>query len=248
MGNFQGLTITQAPTGASAPKNLSLDAQAAQAVEGVTPSAQPAAAAPTQPAAAPEQPTAAVPEQVQGNQEQQEQQEQEQEIIKEAGLDVAAIETSWLESGTIPDGELAKLEALGISKDIAEDYIAYRHAQAQTVHNELIAEAGGEEHLGKMQQWAASAWGQEQLAAYNQAVESDNKGQMQLALRALKADYEKANGFKPKLVMPVNSTNGAASDKYHSFEELVRDQSNPLYAQDPAYRARVVEKLKRSNF
>jgi len=230
MSDYQNLTITQTPTGATTPsQNDNLDAQAAAAIEGT--------ATPTLDQKLPQEPEA----------EQTPEQTQEQEIVEATGVDVEAIEASWLESGTIPETELAKLESVGITKEIVEDYIQYRFGQVEAVRNELITEAGGFDYVSKMQAWAATSWDAAQTEAYNRAVESNDKGQMQLALRALRADYERANGSRAKLVMAANRPNAAASDVYHSFEEMVRDQANPLYKQDPAFRERVAAKLARSN-
>jgi len=232
MSDYQSITVQQAPTGAQPPVP-DIDAQAAAAIEGASPPQSP-------PALPSDQQSVPEPEQTP-------EQKQEQEIIEAARIDVEAIEAAWLESGTIPEAELAKLESVGISKELAEDYINYRQGQAEAVLNEMVAEVGGAEHLSKMQQWAASSWGSEQLEAYNRAVESDDKGQMQLALRALRADYERANGSKGRLVMAAIRPAAVSNNVYHSMEELVRDQSHPLYAQDPAYRERVMAKLARSN-
>jgi len=175
--------------------------------------------------------------------------EQAQNIANEAGLDVEAIENHWLEHGSVPEAELAKLAKVGITKEMAEDYIAYRQSQAESAQNDLITQVGGNESFAAMSQWAATAWDAEQLAAYNAAVDSGDKGQIQLALKALKAEYAAANPpspAKPKLVNAPNHAGGGVQ-AYQSLAEAQRDFSNPLYHQDPAFRAQVERRLAVSN-
>jgi|GEM_PF-5371249 len=175
--------------------------------------------------------------------------EQAQNIVNEAGLDVEAIESHWLEHQTIPEAELEKLAKVGITKEMAQDYIAYRHSQAQASQNELMAQVGGDETFTAMSAWAAGAWSAEQLAAYNEAIDSGNKGQIQLALKALKAEYAAANPQpkpKPKLVnVPNQQASGVQG--YRSLAEAQRDFSNPLYHRDPAFRDQVEKRLAASN-
>jgi len=166
-------------------------------------------------------------------------------IANEVGLDVGAIETHWLETGTVPEADLVKLAQIGITKEDAEAYIAYRYEQSQNANIDLIESVGGEETFSAMQAWAATSWDAEQLAAYNAAVESGDRGQVQLALKALKAEYVAANPPappKPKLVSAPNQGSGGVQP-YRSVAEAQRDFSNPLYQKDPAFRAEVQRRL-----
>lgn len=169
-----------------------------------------------------------------------------EKIATEAGLDVEAIEAHWLEHGTVPDAELEKLAKVGVTKEMAEEFIAYRQAQAEQVRTELMSSVGGEEAVTKMVDWAGKNYDAAKAEAFNKAVNSGDKGQIEMALKALQKDYEKANGRVPKLVKP---TSGAAArgDRYESLEQMMADQRDPRYASDPAFRQKVIDKLSRSN-
>jgi len=174
---------------------------------------------------------------------------QVQEIADQAGLDVEAIENHWLETGQVPEAELAKLSQIGITKEMAEEYISWRHSQAEQGMNDLITQIGGEESFKSMSGWAASNWDSEQLSAYNKAIDSGDRGQIQLALKALKAEYSSANpqpAGKPKLVHAPNHASGG-TQAYQSLAEAQRDFANPLYQQDPAFREQVRRRLAVSN-
>lgn len=169
-----------------------------------------------------------------------------EKIATEAGLDVEAIEAHWLEHGTVPEAELEKLAKVGVTKEMAEEFISYRQAQAETVRTEMLATVGGEEVVNKMVEWAGKNYTPEKAEAFNKAVNSKDRGQIEMALKALQKDYEKANGRVPKLVKP---SSGVASkgDRYESLEQMMADQRDPRYATDPAFRQKVIDKLSRSN-
>lgn len=172
--------------------------------------------------------------------------EEADKIVTEAGLDVEAIEAHWLEHKTLPDAELEKLAKVGVTKEMAEEFVAYRAAQAEQVRAEIISSVGGEEVVNKMVDWAGKNYDQTKADAFNAAVNSGNKGQIEMALKALQKDYEKANGRVPKLVKP---TSGAAvrGERYESLEQMMADQRDPRYATDPAFRQKVIDKLSRSS-
>ncbi len=77
-------------------------------------------------------------------------------------------------------------------------------------------------------------------------VNSGDKARIDLAVKALKADFDKNNGVRPKLVTPSAKTvpNGGT---FGSIQELMAAQNDPRYKSDPAYRNAVIEKLSRSS-
>jgi hypothetical protein len=175
-----------------------------------------------------------------------EQDEAAQKLANEAGVDVEAIEAAWLESKTIPEAELAKLAKVGVTKEMAEEFIAYREAQAERLREELTSVVGGEDAVNKMVDWAGKNYTPEKAEAFNKAVNSKDKGQIEMALKALQKDYEKANGRVPKLLKPTTGAPNVGS-RYESLAQLHADQRDPRYASDPAFRQAVIDKLSRSN-
>lgn len=175
-----------------------------------------------------------------------EQDEAAEKIANEAGVDVEAIEAAWLESKTIPDTELEKLAKVGVTKEMAEEFIAYREAQAERLREELTSSVGGEEAVNKMVEWAGKNYTPENAEAFNKAVNSKDKGQIEMALKALQKDFEKANGRVPKLLKPSTGAVNVGA-RYESLAQLHADQRDPRYASDPAFRQAVVEKLARSS-
>lgn len=166
-------------------------------------------------------------------------------IVEEAGLDVEAIESHWLEHGTLPEAELEKLAKVGVTKEMAEEFVAYRAGQADRIRDDMYKTVGGEEAVNKMVDWAGKTFTKEQADRFNTAVNSGDQAQVEYALKALKADYDKANGVLPKLLKPTSSSSGKG-DSYQSLDQLLKDQADPRYAADPAFRANVMAKLQRS--
>lgn len=186
-------------------------------------------------AAEPTEPTEPVPE---GD-------EEAEALAAEAGIDVAAVEATFLETGEIPADTYEKAAKIGVSKEMVDEFVQHRVRQADVLRDEILAPFGGMETVGKMVEWAGTAWKAEQAEAFNGLVNSGDRAKIELAVRGLQADYQKANGVRPKLVTPT-PTAGAKGGSFTSFAELVRAQSDPRYRTDEVYRAEVMAKLARS--
>jgi hypothetical protein len=172
--------------------------------------------------------------------------EEADKIVTEAGLDVEAIEAHWLEHQTLPEAELEKLAKVGVTKEMAEEFIGYRVAQAERVREEVLSAVGGAEVVDKMVEWAGKTYSQEKAASFNAAVNSKDRGQIEMALKALKVDFDKANPSRPKLVKPAGNLKSTAGDRFESLDQLLAAQADPRYRTDAAYREAVIAKLSRS--
>ncbi len=166
------------------------------------------------------------------------------EVAEEAGLDIPSLEAHWEEHGTLPEDTYTKLASVGVDKALVDEFVAYRVSQGAVIRAEMLGAVGGEEAVNKMTEWAGQNWNKDQIDAFNDAANSKSRGRIEQALKALKADYDKAKGVAPKLLKPTTTqTKGGA---YGSLEELLRDQAKPEYRSDPAFRQAVIEKLSRS--
>lgn len=172
--------------------------------------------------------------------------EQANEIASGAGINMEDAQAHFMEHGTISEDDFAKLEQAGITRDMVEEFIGFRVGQADAVRDEILQPYGGEAGAGRMVEWAAQNWDEASAASFNAAMESGDKGQMSIALKALKLDHDKAVGVRPRLQQP---STGAPSQgaTFQSFEQLMAAQRDPRYATDPAYRQSVMQRLARSN-
>lgn len=165
------------------------------------------------------------------------------EATEAAGIDMKAVEEEFTSNGNkLSDERYADLEKRGFSREVVDDFIAYRVQKAEAVFDAV----GGKEAFGKMAEWArGGGYDETKLKAYNAAVDSGDNGRIGQALSALKADYEKTRGTVPNLLTATGTA--ASTSVYESMAQFLADVNTPLYKSDPAERARVQKKLARSN-
>src|SRR3546814_10954716 len=103
--------------------------------------------------------------------------------------------------------------------------------------------ADGEENYNAMAAWASQSLSDEELEAYNSAL--DNPQLRENAVRGLYSRYTAARPSEGKLITP-SGTPAAAGDVYSSRDQLVADQKDPRYQTDESFRQGVMDKLVRS--
>lgn len=114
----------------------------------------------------------------------------------------------------------------------------------QAEADNIVKTVGGQEAYNDTLAWAADNLSPEEVAAYDNVVNSGNKDAIFFAVQALNQKYRDAVGFEGKTVSgkaPKNSLKG-----YRSQAELARAISDPRYRNDPAYRLDVEDKLSAS--
>jgi hypothetical protein len=162
-----------------------------------------------------------------------------------AGVDMDALETEFMAEGKLTDKSYADLEAKGFSREEVDDFIQYRAQKSDRYMGELYSEVGGEEQFATMAKWASENWSADELKEYNDAVDSYEMGRAKLAMKGLRADYEKANGRAPKL-LDGDGSPAKGGTIYRSDAEMQRDMQDPRYREDPAFRDDVIKKVDRS--
>ena len=234
MAEFQEVVIAQEPTGPEAPAQTPPE----ETKEGIE----------TPPEGATEGTETPPEETTEGTEETAEKSPEEKaadEAAEAAGIDIPAVEAHFLETGEIPADTYEKAAKIGLSKEIVDEFVQYRVGQADRIRAEMLQPFGGEEVVGSMVEWAGKNWTADQAKSFNDAIASADRGRVDLALKALKADYDKKNGVKPNLVKPTNSKT-VPGGVYESTAQLHADQADPRYRTDPAFRDSVIAKLARS--
>lgn len=105
----------------------------------------------------------------------------------------------------------------------------------------IMQVAGGQEGYAQMIQWAADNLEQSEIEAYNSVTSSGNAAAIRFAAEALYNRFKSAEGYEAPLVRGKGKAPSAKV--YRSQAELLRDLQNPLYDQDPAFRADVEARL-----
>lgn len=106
---------------------------------------------------------------------------------------------------------------------------------------DIVKSVGGQEAYSETLAWAAENLKPEEVAAYDNVVNSGNKDAVFFAVQALNQRYRDAVGFEGKQVSGKAVRNSIKG--FRSQAELARAISDPRYRNDPAYRIDVEEKL-----
>jgi len=170
-----------------------------------------------------------------------------EKAVDEAGLDMDALSKEYAESGELSKGSLEALSKVGITEDMVQSYITGQEAQAAAAQKELLEPIGGDiEAYNKLTAWAGDNLSDAEVDEFNSVLETGNPSAVKMAIRDLSAKYESVNGTEPgRQLSGKPNTSGAAV--YESTADLMKDMSNPEYAKNPAFRAKVEAKLGRSN-
>ena len=170
-----------------------------------------------------------------------------EKAVDEAGLDMDALSKEYAESGELSKGSLEALSKVGITEDMVQSYITGQEAQAAAAQKELLEPIGGDiEAYNKLTAWAGDNLSDAEVDEFNSVLETGNPSAVKMAIRDLSSKYEGVNGTEPgRQLSGKPNISGAAV--YESTADLMKDMSNPEYAKNPAFRAKVEAKLGRSN-
>ena len=160
------------------------------------------------------------------------------------GLDYSAFSTEYAEKGELSADSYAKLEKAGIPKSMVDAYIAGQQALVQNARAEVFKVAGGEDAYAEAVNWAKSNMSAAEKQAFNDVVNGGDLNATKLAVQGLMARYRAAEGNEPNLMGGDTSTGN--TEGYSSWAEVKKDMSDARYSSDPAFRARVEQKLARS--
>lgn len=168
-------------------------------------------------------------------------------VTEDAGLDYSAVSDYYAENGTLAEEHYTAFDAAGLPRELIDGYLAGQGAILAQFKSTVLASTGGEELWTSAAEWAgAGNFSEAELSAYNAAVDSGDPAQAVLAVQGLVARYQNRTGVEPNLA----DGQGGASDVpgYESQAQFVADINNPLYAKDPAFRAKVESRAARSSF
>ena len=115
---------------------------------------------------------------------------------------------------------------------------------AEQAVDHLYQQAGGEENYNLMMEWATDNLQPWEIEAYNKQVENLDAN-TNFAVLGLLARYQNSEGVPPNLLS--GEVTGDIAPRFESLAELTSAMGDPKYEKDPAYRARVAQKLRFSN-
>ena len=164
-----------------------------------------------------------------------------------------ASEEFW-ENGEITDESYAKLNEMGLSKDIVDQFAEGMKAkqelgqyQVQQLQQEAFNQVGGEDNYRDMSNWAKESLSDADLKAYNDNVNSGDQAKINFAVNGLYAQYSKNNSQPPQSQMSgMNAPQGVTGFK--NIQEQIQAQGDPRYKTDPNFRAEFMERVAASAY
>lgn len=179
------------------------------------------------------------------------------EAAQKAGVDFTPWVDEFNETGDVkPESRTAIAEALkkvpafaNLPVDeIVNDYIEGRKVSVSNDVGLMVEEAGGQEQLDAMRQWAADPknFPRAEAEAFNKAINSNDRHAALFAIRGLRAKYEASNSVDPARRLNGEGNPSPTSSGFRSTAEMVRAMQDPRYQTDEAYRNEVRDRIKLS--
>jgi hypothetical protein len=144
------------------------------------------------------------------------------------------------ESGKLGDESYAKLEKLGITRDMVDVYISgFQGAQTQEA-DAVYNLAGGKEQFETMAAWAGGNLAEGEVNTLNEMLGQGGES-AKMATQMIKSRYDQVHGKEASLIQGNASTTSRSS--FQSYHELMQAMNDPRYHSDPVYQKQVADRL-----
>lgn len=160
------------------------------------------------------------------------------EVLQTKGFDYAELQKEYLETGEISADTRGKLEAVGITGELVDNYIEGQKAKAEQERNEIAECVGGRENFDNIVQWAAQNLSESEIKSINKVTDKEI---VQIILKDLQKRMEEKEGIIPSYTSGEGGK--PLGDIYRSQAEMFEAIANPKYRKDEAYRADVQKKI-----
>ena len=153
----------------------------------------------------------------------------------------------YSEKGELTQDSYNKLNGMGLSKDVVDNYISGMKAQTDLQVTRIQNEVGGESNYNNMVKWAQDNLSEAEVNAFNKSIESGNSEEALLAVKGVNARYNLTQAPKTNEPSLIKGQAAAPQSNFRSTAEVVKAINDPRYKEDSAYRKDVEDKIKRSN-
>lgn len=187
-------------------------------------------------------------EETESDESETEEQETESPVAKRVSFLKEASEEYYSNDNQLKPETIEKLKEMP-SEELIEAYLELQKnnpiVQAQPLSEdaakEIVSSVGGQEAYNDTLAWAADNLKPEEVAAYDNVINSGNKDAIFFAVQALNQRYKDSVGFEGQQISgraPKSTVKG-----FRSNAELAAAISDRRYRTDPAYRYDVEQKL-----
>tara|TARA_R100000808_G_scaffold6733_2_gene19784 strand:- start:2656 stop:3462 length:807 start_codon:yes stop_codon:yes gene_type:complete len=171
--------------------------------------------------------------------------EEAKKTLEAQGLDYSKYYNEYLENNTLSEESYKELGAKGMSTEMVNSWIQGQQAISEKIVEVAYNSVGGEEQYKTLIEWAGNSLPQNEVDAFNRALESENPDDSLFAIKSLNAQYQMANGIAPNLLQ--GSTGKAGTDAFQSLAQMSEAMRDPKYQTDPDFREEVTRRLEASN-
>jgi hypothetical protein len=171
--------------------------------------------------------------------------EEVSQALKNQGLDFKKYATEYTQQGELSEASYAELAEGGMNAEVVDTWIAGQSAIANQITEKAFESVGGQEEYNALIDWAKNTLPENEIDAFNRAIENPNADDVLFAIKSLHARKNVEVGETPTLLQ--GDTGGKSISSYKSVTQLTKAMNDPRYQNDPAYRDEVTQKLSQSS-
>lgn len=166
--------------------------------------------------------------------------------LKTKGVDFDALSTEYEENGKLSEESLKALEAAGYPKSAVNAFIKGFEATVQGYANAVYNLAGGEKEYGRMCEFIKGL-GQNEVNAFNDAIEQGNLTQLGAMIEGYKARMTIKYGTSNRSILG-SGVGSVSQGGFNSKDAMIKAMNDPRYGSDIAYTEKVQRLTMQSNF
>lgn len=138
--------------------------------------------------------------------------------------------------------ELPSNQLIDAYMELQKDATIQQQTLTDADANQILSSIGGEDVYNEALGWAVDNLKPDEVAAFDNVINSGNKDAIFFAANALVQRYQNDVGFEGKRVSG-KSIKSQSAKAFRSQAELARAISDPRYRTDPAYRLDIQDRL-----
>lgn len=168
--------------------------------------------------------------------------------LTQKGVDFKALEDEYQRTGALSADSYNKLANAGYPKEVVDGVLNGWSAAADAFVSQVVTAAGGDAELSRMQKFVATQ-GDAYIKAYNDAINTNDIGKIQLVFDGIKAKMTQVYGTSNPTLM--GTTAGAMPQQtqgYETTDEMIKDMADPRYQKDMNFTREVYRKVKNAKF
>lgn len=161
------------------------------------------------------------------------------EVLESKGFDYQALTEEFQANGDLTPETRDKLAKQGLTPELVDAYIEGQKAIVQRAMEDIASTVGGMENMATIVDWAKANLSEEEKksidAVHDPAV-------IKILLKDLERRMNDSEGYVPQAQLQ-GGAGDVRGDYFESMAEVEEAINDPRYSTDPAYRAKVAQKL-----